>query len=348
MLTRSKKRKEPSSSTTTISTSSNAPDKKQQRRGGEAAQKKALADLQLAIEQNDLASLQQGLLELHPASFTSSASSCTSTTTDLGAVLLPDTAKNDPDPVLVYACRLGRKEVVNWLLAQQGVSVNQTKGDGATPVLIAAQNGHLTVVQALLEAGASVNQANSNGFTPLSVAAQEGHLKVVQALLEAGADTRLADIYGWTALDLSVHGRFSSTDPAVAQCLVRHLVRLGDNSFKLWCDPDGKTLLDWCLARGWVDMVEFLIQKDAKFSAGTLSAISEASGPERLARNFLIRQVQTRQYTKVQRALKDLGGVLPPLLGSICGEYSHVTTWDEAQQFLSRSNSQFEISEPPG
>jgi ankyrin repeat protein len=51
---------------------------------------------------------------------------------------------------------------------------------------MAAQEGHLEIVQLLLEAGATLNGA-FKGVTPRMIAAQHGHFKVVQALLQAEA-----------------------------------------------------------------------------------------------------------------------------------------------------------------
>ena len=53
---------------------------------------------------------------------------------------------------------------------------------------MAAQNGHLAVVQYLIQQGADKNKAKNNGTTPLIIAAQEGQLKVVQCLVQQGAD----------------------------------------------------------------------------------------------------------------------------------------------------------------
>ena len=73
-----------------------------------------------------------------------------------------------------------------------GADVNQAKTDGATPLFIAAQNGHAEVVAQLLAAGADVNKAPTSGFyseaTALYIAAQYGHTEVVEQLIAHGAD----------------------------------------------------------------------------------------------------------------------------------------------------------------
>ena len=50
--------------------------------------------------------------------------------------------------------------------------------DGATPLFIAAQEGHVEVVRFLVESGANKDQGMADGATPLFKAAEEGHLEV--------------------------------------------------------------------------------------------------------------------------------------------------------------------------
>ena len=84
-----------------------------------------------------------------------------------------------------------------------GMDLVAADDDDTTPLYIAAQEGHLPVVSALLDAKADVNQATDDGDTPLHVAAQVGHLPVVSALLDAKADVNRAADNGDTAVDRS-------------------------------------------------------------------------------------------------------------------------------------------------
>lgn len=52
--------------------------------------------------------------------------------------------------------------------------------------------GQEEVVQLLVQRGASVNAQSQNGFTPLYMAAQENHDSVVKYLLSKGANQTLA------------------------------------------------------------------------------------------------------------------------------------------------------------
>ena len=76
--------------------------------------------------------------------------------------------------------------VIWWKLVL--TKIKPPDSSGATPLYIAAENGHLDVVRHLVEVGADKDQANIQGATPLYIAAQKGHLDVVRHLVEVGAD----------------------------------------------------------------------------------------------------------------------------------------------------------------
>ena len=77
-----------------------------------------------------------------------------------------------------------RNYQLNELVAAQG---------GLTPLLLAAREGHVDSVRALLDAGADVNQMSAGDKTsPLLIATINGHFDLAKLLLDKGADVKAA------------------------------------------------------------------------------------------------------------------------------------------------------------
>ena len=80
-----------------------------------------------------------------------------------------------------------------------------TTDNGWTPLIVAAQNGHLEIVRFPVGSGANKEQGTTdNGWTPLIVAAQNGHLEIVRFLEESGANKRPR--HNWWWIDASYRG----------------------------------------------------------------------------------------------------------------------------------------------
>lgn len=73
-----------------------------------------------------------------------------------------------------------------------------------TPLIFAAQGGHLEVVAYLIGMGADLNARNAANETSLIYAVYFGHADVVEYLLDHGADPNITSSGGDTALDLAV------------------------------------------------------------------------------------------------------------------------------------------------
>jgi len=69
-----------------------------------------------------------------------------------------------------------------------------------------AGKGYLNEVDRLLRAGVSPNAA-SFGVTPLVAAAEHGHVEVIQRLIAAGANVNFRDKWGMTALDYATRAK---------------------------------------------------------------------------------------------------------------------------------------------
>lgn len=94
----------------------------------------------------------------------------------------------DAAGALWVAAQSGHATVVNTLLDHCRVKVDVPHGALGTALLVAAQNGHLPVVEALLARDADVEIPDPDGVTPLFMAAKNKRLGCVQLLAAAGAN----------------------------------------------------------------------------------------------------------------------------------------------------------------
>ncbi|ETS87142.1 hypothetical protein PFICI_00970 [Pestalotiopsis fici W106-1] len=89
-------------------------------------------------------------------------------------------------PILSLVANLGSEDYVKRLV-QAKADVDARDGvikNGRTALMVAAEAGHLGVVDILLEAGANLNLELYEGQTALTIAAKAGHLSVVDRLLQ--------------------------------------------------------------------------------------------------------------------------------------------------------------------
>ena len=85
-------------------------------------------------------------------------------------------------------------------LIERGADVNKP---GWAPLHYAATNGHLSVMQLLIEENAYLDAESPNGSTPLMMAAHYGTPSAVKLLLESGADPTLKNSLGLSAIDFA-------------------------------------------------------------------------------------------------------------------------------------------------
>jgi uncharacterized protein len=101
---------------------------------------------------------------------------------------------------LISASLAGQADVVAELI-KRGAQVMARNNRGMTPLHAASYGGSLRVVRLLVDAGAAVNDADDKfKVTPLIVAAEEDHVDVVQFLIDHGANLEQQERHGYTAL----------------------------------------------------------------------------------------------------------------------------------------------------
>jgi hypothetical protein len=101
---------------------------------------------------------------------------------------------------LIIAAREGDIDRVIALL-DQGVAVDFQDGNSMTPLHHASERGDIAVATLLLDAGANVNAMTEGGqWTPLFRASTRGHLDTVQLLVSRGADIHHRVAGGYSCL----------------------------------------------------------------------------------------------------------------------------------------------------
>ena len=89
-------------------------------------------------------------------------------------------------------------------MIQAGGDVNEQTEDGSTTLHAASENGHVEVVDILVQAGGQVNtQGGKDGSTPLHLSSAKDHVEVITALLTAGAGTTIKSNSGRTPHDVA-------------------------------------------------------------------------------------------------------------------------------------------------
>lgn len=126
---------------------------------------------------------------------------------------LANTFSPDGFTPLGLASFFGHLDIVNALLtnhADPNIAANNAMH--VAPLHSAVAGNHYDVAAKLIEAGAQVNVVQADGFTPLMGAAQNGNMQMVQLLLEQGADVNAridknaAQFANMTALDFAKQG----------------------------------------------------------------------------------------------------------------------------------------------
>ncbi|XP_062864164.1 kinase D-interacting substrate of 220 kDa B isoform X1 [Trichomycterus rosablanca] len=132
--------------------------------------------------------------------------------------------------------------------------VDSRSDSGQTPLMIAAEQGSLEIVQELIRRGANVNLDDVDCWTALISASKEGHVEVVKELLANNANVEHRDMGGWTALMWAAYkGRAE---------VARLLMEKGANP-----NITGQYSvypIIWAAGRGHAEIVRLLLQHGAK------------------------------------------------------------------------------------
>ena len=103
---------------------------------------------------------------------------------------------------LMRAAKEGRLDVIEALLTY-GVDIAVTNADGCNALWLACYNGSHAIIDRLIQAGIDIDRQNDNGATCLMYVASNSKPDLESLLLERGANPRLANHDDFTALDLA-------------------------------------------------------------------------------------------------------------------------------------------------
>ncbi|XP_052462249.1 ankyrin repeat domain-containing protein 50-like [Carassius gibelio] len=173
------------------------------------------------------------------------------------------TDPSDGRTLLAAAAHAGLIDVAALLLCH-GADPLLNDNQGQTALTLAARQGHVGVLQLLLEwvqeqrsksptAQALLEQVDSEGWTALRSAAWGGHKEAVRLLLEAGAEIHGCDSNGRTALRAAAWGGHEE----ILLTLLDHKAEV-DRS-----DSDGRTPLIAAAYMGHKEAVEILLNAGA-------------------------------------------------------------------------------------
>lgn len=115
------------------------------------------------------------------------------------------------DDLIAAAYRDDTDTVMSYV--ERGLDVNSVDQAGNTLLHIASRSGNTALISGLLKEKANPNARNHVGDTPLMLAAYNGKIDALDALLAGGARINLP---GWTALHYAV---FADRTEAVAELL---------------------------------------------------------------------------------------------------------------------------------
>ncbi|CAK4633492.1 hypothetical protein LEN26_000236 [Aphanomyces euteiches] len=147
---------------------------------------------------------------------------------------------------LHVACANNQDEVVEFLLGH--IDVNLQTKEGATPLYVAAGNGHLKIVIQLIGHKANVALSHHSGWSPLHIASSKGHVDTVAHLADC-IDINLPTNHGSTPLHLAAtYGKLEVVKCLIAKKANTHAV-----------DTNGSSPLHDACANGHIDVVGYLI-----------------------------------------------------------------------------------------
>jgi ankyrin repeat protein len=141
----------------------------------------------------------QGLLIMHAAARDGDTVTVRTQLSTAGALSLINTQDASGATPLYWAAQNGHASVTEQLIEAR-CNVDLQAKDGSAPLHLAGQNGHASVTVQLIQACCKHDLQMSDGRTPLYISAQRGTAAITKLLIEARCNLDLLAKDGRTAL----------------------------------------------------------------------------------------------------------------------------------------------------
>jgi ankyrin repeat protein len=148
---------------------------------------------------------------------------------------------------LIYASFNGHADVVQNILSRR-VDITKVKDrTGATPLMMAAYNGHLEVAKLL--SSININEVNSSGQNVCHIASVRGHASILEHIISNNGDPTVADNMGMTP----IHYATQENHARAVEVLLRHGASIDSKN------GDGMSPLFLAAQEGSIEVLEVLL-----------------------------------------------------------------------------------------
>lgn len=155
---------------------------------------------------------------------------------------------------LYYATMVDNQKIVN-LLVKKGASVDKQDMFNETPLYVAIINKKNRVLDCLIKNSKKLKDIITIiGMTPLHLAVKVKNEKAVEELISQPIDVDMLDEEGQTAMLYAVKKGYTR--------IAKMLINKGANVNQIELDG-GASLIDWACFRGYVDMVNLLLDNNS-------------------------------------------------------------------------------------
>lgn len=161
---------------------------------------------------------------------------------------------------LHWAAKNGHMDIVEYLIQQQGLDADEQDNEGKTPLHYAVLEDHEEIVNFLTPVHADVNMQDSKGNTPLHLTCSffgRKYINTVKLLIGKGANIDTENYAGERPLHKAAYEGYKE----IVECLVKEGADVNAK------DNKGETSLHMAAKEGHQDIVKFLVANGAEVNA---------------------------------------------------------------------------------